>query len=282
MANSGRLESAYGGTSDAGASGKARVISVYAPRLSPMWLIVPASILAFLLVWELAVRSGYFPPYILPSPARVAARFVSALRDGTWWRHTSVTLSESLLGFALGFVVAVVLGYLLARSRVLERALSPYIAASQSLPVVVLAPFVALFFGYEGLLPKVLVCALIVFFPILVNTLVGVRNVPKDLREVALVYGANLWQTIWMVELPLALPVLLGGVRLGLTLSITGAVVAEFLGADTGLGVLINIANGMSDTPLMFVALFTLVAMAATFYSLAAALDRIFLGWQDR
>jgi len=231
-------------------------------------------------LWEVVVRVGRYPDYLLPGPQDVAVRFGQALADGTWLRHTQVTLVESVLGFLAGFVVAVVLGYTLARQRSLERALSPYIAASQSLPIVAIAPLVVLWFGY-GFFPKVLVCALVVFFPILVNTLVGIRNIPRDMLEVAQVYGANRWQTLWMVEAPLALPVLLAGVRLGLTLSITGAVVAEFVGADVGLGVLLNISSGLFDTPLMFVALVTLIAMASSFYALAVALERALLGWQE-
>jgi NitT/TauT family transport system permease protein len=231
-----------------------------------------------LLAWELVVRVGGYPPYLLPSPWDVADRFMSAVGEGIWWRHTRVTLQESLLGFGLGFAVAATLGYAIARWRPLERALGPYIAATQSLPVVAIAPLVVLWFGY-GLFPKVLVCALVVFFPILVNTVVGIRNVPKDLLEVAQVYGANWGQTLWLVELPLALPVLLGGVRLGLTLSITGAVVAEFVGSDVGLGVLLNIAKGAFDTPLMFVALLTLILVASAYYALAGALERLLVPW---
>ncbi len=242
---------------------------------------MPLSAVVVLASWWALVRIGNYPPYLLPSPERVLTRFGAALAEGTWWRHTRVTLLESVLGFLLGFVVAVVLGYALAKWRPLERAVSPYVAASQALPMVAIAPLIVLWFGY-GLFPKVLVCALIVFFPILVNTLVGLRNVPKDLLEVAQVYGATRWQTLRMVELPLALPILLGGVRMGLTLSITGAVVAEFVGSDVGLGVLLNISTGLFDTALTFVALITLIGMAALFYALATLLDRIFLDWQER
>ncbi|MDQ3326934.1 MAG: ABC transporter permease [Chloroflexota bacterium] len=242
-----------------------------APAL-PRWVWPPVSLSLVLLLWAAVVWLGKYPEYLLPSPARVASRFVAAIGEGTWWRHTSVTLLESLLGFGLGFGVAVPLGWALARSRPLERALSPYLAASQSMPVIAIAPLVVLWFGY-GLFPKVLICALVVFFPILVNTLVGIRNVPRELREVAQVFGANWWQMLRMVDLPLALPVLLGGVRLGLTLSITGAVVAEFIGADVGLGALLNISRGMFDTPLTFVALVTLMAIASLLYGAATAID---------
>ena len=282
MATGSRSETTYTQRArDAEDTAEAVRASRHPRRSLPGWMWLPLSLVAGLLLWAAVVRLMSYPEYLLPSPERVASRFLSAVREGIWWRHTRVTLRESLLGFGLGFTVAVTLGYLLARWRLLERALSPYIAASQSLPVVAIAPLVVLWFGY-GLFPKVLVCALVVFFPILVNTLVGLRNVPKDLLEVAQVYGASRLQTLWLVELPLALPVLLGGVRLGLTLSITGAVVAEFVGADAGLGVLLTITRGTFDTPLMFVALATLILMAVLFYALATALDRILLSWQER
>ncbi len=282
MATDERLDRAYiAGTEKGRETRKRAQVTPRTRRGLPasVWLVV--SLLGGVALWELAVRVGGYPQYILPSPGAVASRFLISVADGTWWRHTRITLVESLLGFGLGFLVAVVLGYALARVKLLERTLSPYVAASQSLPVVAIAPLLVLWFGY-GLSAKVLVCALIVFFPILVNTVVGIRNIPKDLLEVAQVYGAGRLQTIRMVEMPLALPVLLGGVRLGLTLSITGAVVGEFVGADEGLGVLLNISKGLFDTPLTFVALFTLITMASLYYGLATALDRIFLDWQER
>jgi len=243
-----------------------------------LWGWVIASLILAILLWEAIVLVGKYPTYILPTPMEVWQRFLQSLADGTWWTHTRITLLESILGFALGFGVAAVFGYILAHWRAVERLLSPHIAASQALPVVAIAPLITLWFGY-GLLGKVIVCALVVFFPILVNTIVGIRNVPRDLIEVAQVYGAGWWQTFWMVELPLSLPVLLGGIRLGLTLSITGAVVGEFVGADRGLGVLLNISKGMFDTPLMFVALITLALMAAAFYGMALLLEKILLAW---
>ena len=156
----------------------------------PGWLLGPLSILLGLLGWQWLVSARDIPAFILPPPGRVATRFATALADGTWWSHTSVTLVESLLGFALGFVVATVLGYLLAHLPLLERLVSPYIAASQALPVVAIAPILLLWLGF-GLLPKVIVAAIVVFFPMLINTIGGLRRIDPALREVAQVYGAE-------------------------------------------------------------------------------------------
>ncbi len=242
------------------------------------WLLVPLSLLLGLLGWQWLVAARNIPAFILPPPGRVATRFLSALADGTWWANTSVTLVESLLGFALGFAVATVLGYLLAHLPLLERLVSPYIAASQALPIVAIAPILLLWLGF-GLLPKVIVAAIVVFFPMLINTIGGLRRIDPSLREVALVYGASRWQMFRYVEVPLALPTILGGTRIGFTLAVTGATVAEFMGADRGLGLLLNVSKGLFDTPLLFVALLTLVTIAMLAYGFVALLERLIVRW---
>ena len=247
-------------------------------RAPPDALIAVVALAGGVALWKLLVVAKGYPAFVLPAPERVAARFVVALRDGTWWLHTRVTLGESLLGFALGFALAVALGYVLAHNRVLERLLAPYVAASQALPVVAIAPLLLLWLGF-GLLPKVLIAALVVFFPILVNTIAGLRGIDPSLREVATVYGASRWQALRLVEAPLALPTLLSGVKIGFTLAVTGATVGEFIGADRGLGLLLNVSKGLFDTPLLFVALLTLVAMAMIAYGAVSALERALVRW---
>jgi NitT/TauT family transport system permease protein len=242
---------------------------------------VVMSILAALLVWGLAAELRDIPAYILPTPLQVWSRFVGALLDGSLLRHTAITLLEVLLGLALGVSVATLLGYSLAKSIKLERTLSPYIVASQSIPIVAIAPLLVIWFG-PGMTSKVLICALIVFFPVLINTVVGVRSVPEDLRELMRSLQATRWQTITQLEVPAALPVLLGGLRIGATLSVIGAVVGEFVGADRGLGFLISLGRGLFDTALVYVAVFTLIGMALTLYGAVVLLERRLLSWQYR
>lgn len=239
------------------------------------------SIILLLLVWQLVTWLGDFPTFILPTPGQVAARFIQSLLDGSLLRNTAVTLLEVLLGLALGILVATVLGYLLARSLHLERVLSPFIIASQSIPVVAIAPLLVIWFG-PGLSSKVLICSLIVFFPVLVNTVVGVRSVPEDLRDLMRSLQATRWQTLKKLEAPAALPVFLGGLRIGATLSVIGAVVGEFVGAKSGLGFLVNVGRGVFDTALVFVAVFTLITMALVLYGLVTLLERRLLKWQQR
>jgi NitT/TauT family transport system permease protein len=254
-------------------------------RRSPVWnrfrgLLVPVTLLVGLMAWAAAARWGGLPAFMLPSPLAVWDRFVSALADGSLPRHTWVTLVEILSGLALGLTSAAALGYLLAKSRAAERLLAPYIIASQSIPVVAIAPLLVIWFG-PGRLSKVLICALIVFFPVLVNTVVGVRSVPADLRDLMRSLRATRWQTFTRLEAPAAMPVLLGGLKIGATLSVIGAVVGEFVGADEGLGFLINVGRGLYDTSLVFVAILVLVALAMTLYGLVAGLERRLMIWRE-
>jgi NitT/TauT family transport system permease protein len=244
-------------------------------------VLLPFSIAGALALWWLIARVGQYPPVILPTPELVGARFLAVLRDGTLLRHAAATLQEVLAGLALGGSTAVFLGYLLAKSIRLERALSPYIVASQSVPVVAIAPLLVIWFG-PGPFSKMLISALIVFFPILVNTIVGVRSVSDDLRDLMRSLGANRWQTFKLLEAPASLAVVLGGLRIGATLSVIGAVVGEFIGANRGLGFLINRAKGQYDTPLVFVAVLALVLMALALYGAVVLLENRWLAWRAR
>lgn len=249
----------------------------------PRWLTQSAWTLASLglamAVWELTVRLTRLPPFILPSPAQVGARFGTALADGSLARHTLATLQEVCLGLGIGVTLATFLGYLLARSPLLERLIGPYLVASQAIPTVAIAPLLVIWFG-PGMLSKVLICALIVFFPVLVNTVVGVRAVPRDLRALMHTLRATRWQTLRYLEIPAALPLFLGGLRIGATLSVIGAVVGELVGADRGLGFLINVGRGQYDTALVFVATFTLMTLALALYGLVLLAEWRLLRWQ--
>jgi NitT/TauT family transport system permease protein len=248
-------------------------------RRTQLWL-VPATLLASLLVWQAVVQLAGLPAFILPAPGQVGRRLLGALMDGSLLRHTGVTMTEVLGGMAIGIIISTGLGYVLAKSRAVERILAPYIVASQSVPIVAIAPLLVIWFG-SGRVSKILISALIVFFPILVNTVVGVRSVPEDLRDLMRSLGASHWQMFHLLEVPAAMPVLLGGLKVGATLSVIGAVVGEFVAADEGLGFLINVARGLYDTSLVFVSVFVLVTIALGFYALVALMEHWLLSWQD-
>jgi len=239
---------------------------------------IAASLLVFAVLWQAIVVVGNYPRFILPGPGLVAERFVTAWTDGTMWPHARTTLVEVLLGFAIGAGLALVVGVLLARSRLAERLLSPYLVAAQATPILALAPLIALWFG-TGLASKLVICTLIVFFPVAVATMVGIRSVDPRLLEMARGFRATGWQVVTRVEVPAALPAILGGMRVGITLAVIGAIVAEWAGGETGLGVLINVARGsLFDIPLMFATLATLALMGITLYLVMVLVERRLVG----
>jgi NitT/TauT family transport system permease protein len=187
---------------------------------------------------------------------------------------------EVVSGLMIGIFSASLLGYLLSKSKLLERVLSPFLVASQAIPIAAIAPLLIIWFG-SGVFSKVLICSLTVFFPVLVNTLVGLHAVPDTMRDLMRTLHATRWQTLYYLELPAALPVLLGGMRVGATLSVIGAVVGELAGADKGLGFLINVGRGQYDTALVFVAVLTLVLLAVTLYGSVLLLEKRLLRWQE-
>lgn len=232
------------------------------------------SLAAFLAAWKLLTVLTGTPAYILPAPEVVAERAARAIGSGILWEHTWATLSEIVLGFALGAISAIAIGVALGKSVLIERVLSPYIVAAQAVPILALAPLLDIWFG-GGLVARVLVCALIVFFPIAIATMVGIRSADQLLREMLRSLGASPAQVTARLEIPSALPVIFGGLRVGVTLAVIGAVVAEWVSASAGLGVLINIADqGLFDTPLMFVALAALGVIGLSFYSLVVLVER--------
>ena len=233
-----------------------------------------ASLAVFLVAWKLATVIGDYPEFILPAPEVVADRAARAIGSGVLWEHTATTLLEVVLGFAAGATAAVLTGIALGKSVLVERVLSPYIVAAQAVPILALAPLLNIWFG-GGLLARVVICALIVFFPIAIATMVGIRSADPLLDEMLRSLGARAAQRTRLLEIPSALPVIFGGLRVGVTLAVIGAVVAEWAGASVGLGVLINIANqGLFDTPLMFVALAALAIIGLAFYGLVVVVER--------
>jgi NitT/TauT family transport system permease protein len=242
------------------------------------WLPVAAAAVLFLVVWKLVVVVGGYPVYILPAPEVVADRLVRALAQGTIQPHAVATLAEIGWGFVVGAGTALGVGYLLARSALAERLISPYLVAAQATPILAIAPLLALWFG-TGLGSKVVICALIVFFPVAVATMVGIRSVDTRLLELGRSLRASRWQVFRTLELPAALPSILGGMRVGVTLAVIGAIVGEWAGADRGLGVLILLAQGsLFDIPLLFATLVTIAAIGVALYLVVLVTERRLIG----
>jgi len=241
-------------------------------------LSVVGAFVVFILFWQVVVIVSGFPPFILPAPGVVAMRLVRAWTDGTIQPHLATTLVEVALGFAVGAGLALIVGYALARSALVERLLSPYLVAAQATPILALAPLIALWFG-PGLVGKVLICSLIVFFPMAVATMVGIRSVDARLLELGRSLRATRRQILTTLEIPAALPSILGGMRVGVTLAVVGAIVGEWAGAERGLGVLINLARGsLFDIPLMFATLLTIALVGIVLYLAVVLIERRLVG----
>jgi NitT/TauT family transport system permease protein len=243
------------------------------------YLLIPVVLGLFLLAWDRLVVIMDYPPYFMPAPGRVFERLVDYAAGGELWIHTAYTLVEAVTGFTIAVGFSFFVGYLLAKSSLLEKLVSPYLVAAISIPWIAMAPLLIVWFG-SGLEPKIVLCFLVVFFPILINVVLGFRSVPPEMRELMATLKATRWQTFIKVELPSALPMLLSGLKVGATLSVIGAVVGEFAGSDRGLGYLTLLAGGLYDTSLKFVAFFMLIVMGISFYLAVSLVERWLLSWQ--
>jgi NitT/TauT family transport system permease protein len=248
-------------------------------RAHIQYILIPFALALFLLVWEAIIAVNRYPAFILPAPREVAASFVDNWQSGRFPYHLSITLFEIGLGFGVAFIFAASVGYLLAKSPLLEKIVSPYLIATQAIPIVAIAPLIIIWIN-TGSVQNALIGALITFFPMLVNTIIGVRSVREEYRALMRSYAASRWQVFVKLEVPGALPIFLGGVRVGITLAVIGVIVAELMWADRGLGFLINFAQGHLDTPLMFATVVVLSVMAIGLYLAVVLIEKIFLQWR--
>ena len=248
-------------------------------RAYVQYLLIPFALVLFLLLWNTIVVVNQYPSFILPTPRQVAGAWLVNWQNGILPRHLALTLFEIGLGFSIALAFAASVGYLLAKSPLLEKIISPYIIATQSIPIIAIAPLVIIWIN-TGPIQNAVIAALITFFPMLVNTIVGIRSVRHEYRDLMRSYAASRWQVFTKLEVPAALPIFFGGVRVGITLSVIGVIVVELLWADRGLGFLLNFARGQLDTPLLFAAVATLSAMAITLYLAVVLLERILIRWR--
>jgi NitT/TauT family transport system permease protein len=240
---------------------------------------LPAAVvgLAVVALWQLLVQNNMVPVIFLPAPATVVRSLWYALTDpnGSLLGYAATTLLESILGCTLGALVAIPLGYAIARSRLVARAAQPYIAASQAMPALAIAPLLVFWIGY-GLTPIIALCALIVFFPMVITTVLGLRMLDTEILDAARVAGAGHLAMLRYIELPLALPSILAGLRTSLTLSVTGAVVGEFVVGGKGLGELLVVDLQSFNAAGLFAVLFTLALLAALLYGASRLIERRF------
>jgi NitT/TauT family transport system permease protein len=249
-------------------------------RLLVDWLTAPLILLGFIVGWKLYVQAFDVSRFILPPPERVWTAFVELLQAKTTARHAGITLYESVAGFLWALAIGLGLGALLGKLPWLERALMPFVVALQVVPKVALVPLFILWFGF-GPGSKVIVAAVLAFFPIFTNTLLGVKSVESGHRDVMDSLNAGRWQTFRLLELPSALPYVLAGMEVGIVLAVIGAVVGEYLGGSDGLGHLAVATLNAFQVDALFAVILLLTLMGFALYLVVVALRRLAIPWHE-
>jgi len=246
----------------------------------PPLLVVIAGIGA----WQLAAATGFLADvlgldsFLVPSPSEIATSLAedrSLLAENAW-----VTFKEVLVGFAAALVLGVATATLLHLSPLMRRVSYPIVVASQTIPVIIIAPILVVWFGF-GIGPKIAIIALICFFPIAVNTLDGLGTTPPDQRKLLRSLGAGRLRVFTMLEAPTALPFLISGAKIAVAVAVIGAVFGEWAGATEGLGHLMLVDNAQLEVPRLFAAMFWLSAMAIALFALLSLIERRIAWWGD-
>jgi NitT/TauT family transport system permease protein len=229
-------------------------------------------VLGVLAVWEAGTRMLGVPAFLLPPPSAIGVSFIA--NAPLLLFHGWITTAEILLGFALSIVVGIPLALAIFLWPVFSRAILPLLVSSQAMPKVAVAPLLLVWFGF-GLLPKVLIAFLIAFFPIVINTAVGLASIEPEKIYLARSMGFGATATFFKIRLPNALPAIFGGLKISITLAVVGAVVGEFVGGDAGLGYLLMVANGSMDTQLLFAGIVALTVLGVVLFLLVELAERL-------
>lgn len=249
----------------------------FSPRVQQA-LLVCASLLLVIGSWEALVRWLQVPAFILPPPSAIATQLLTMAGSPLFWTDLAITLHEVLAGYVLAIVLAVVLGVAIAQLPILELSLMPYIVAFQTIPSVALAPLFLQWFGY-GTASKVVMAALIAFFPILVNVIAGLQASGREELQMLRAFGATRTQTLLKLRVPNALPYVFAGLELGVVFALVGAIVAEFVGAKAGLGNRILQYNEQFNIAGMFAVLLVLALMGMLMHGAVRLLKKRVLFW---
>ena len=237
----------------------------------------PIILIALLIViWQLAIVVFRIPPYLIPAPLAVVGQLFA--EGPHLLRETAFTTYAALGGFALSIAFGIPMALLIAYSRTIESFVYPLLVFSQSVPKVAIAPLFVVWFGF-GIVPKIIVAFLLGFFPVVVSTVVGFKSVDRDMLDLARSMKASKLQIFMRISLPQALPSIFAGLKVSVTLAVVGAVVGEFVGSNSGIGYVLQIANGNFDLPLMFAALTILSLVGVVLFALVDLVERFMIPW---
>lgn len=248
------------------------------PRLKQVAL-AAIPLIVFLAIWQAYVQVGSVDPSILPSPIRIARATINSgdvLAQDAWR-----TLVEAALGLALAMVAGCVLGVLIDASQLLRRTIYPPLVVSQTIPMIALAPLLVIWFGF-GMLPKVLVVALVTFFPIAVAAADGLASTEPDTVRLLLSMGARRAQIFWKARVPQSLPYLFSGLKIAITYGVVGAIFGEYVGAYQGLGILMQTAKNSNQIDLVFAAILVTSVLSLAMFVLIVTLEKLMLPWHAR
>ena len=247
------------------------VLEQWLERLLPFF-----GIGAFLVVWQIAVSVLEVPTYLLPAPTEI----IVSIRDNfsDLLQHGWVTTYEMVLGYLMAIAISVPLAVAITASPRFDRFITPILLFSQTIPKIAIAPLFLVWFGF-GPFPKILVAFLISFFPIVIDTTIGLKSVSPEMLDLVRSMGATKLQVFLKIRLPTSLPYMFGGLKVAATLAVVGAIVGEFVGADKGLGYLLLIANSYLDTPLLFAAIVGLTTLGIILFYIIEGLERLLIPW---
>jgi NitT/TauT family transport system permease protein len=247
-------------------------------RQRPHLPLVPLVLVVFVLGWEGIVRAWRVPEFLVPAPSAIGRALVAGLTSRLYLDHFGVTLYESLLGFVIAAAAGIACGTVIAQFRVVEQTLYPYLVALQTLPKIAIAPLLIVWLGF-GLTSKVVIAALVAFFPILVNVIVGLKTVDASKLDLMRSLDASRWQTFRYVTFPNALPFVFAGLDIAIVFSVLGAIVGEFVGSQRGLGNLILQFHTSLDIAGMFAVLLLLAALGVGLHLAIQAIQRRVIFW---
>jgi NitT/TauT family transport system permease protein len=239
------------------------------------------SLVVLIAIWHLAVRGFAIPDYLLPAPRAVFDALWLGFASGSIWTHIGATLFETLSGYVIGSVLAVAFGAALAESRTFERFVYPLLIGLQATPKVALGPIILVWFGF-GITSKIVLVALVCFFPLFVNTVNGIRRADRELLDACRSFSASRGYLLWRVKIPAAAGDIFSGLQIGVSLALIGAVVGEFLSSQRGLGYLIASASVSMNVANMFAGVILLAAIGLTGSLLVRAIHRRVVFWEGR
>lgn len=244
------------------------------------WISTPILLVIVVVLWKLAIATFDISPFVLPQPEDVVTGTVDLVQTNGFWNHVWVTLAETLIGFGIALVSGVAMGAILGRILWLERALRPAIVASQVVPKVALVPLFIVWFGF-GMTSKIVIAALLAFFPIMLNVMLGVRSVDPGHHDVMRSLNAGRWATFWRLEYHSTMPYVLAGMEIGIVFAIIGAVVGEYLGGNEGMGYLIVTTLNTLNAEQLFAVILVLTLMGFALFLAVIGLKRFLIPWHE-